>query len=224
MILEVKDLRLAFGGVACRRRAHLLRRSRARSSRHRAQRRGQDLGVQLRHRVLPADRGPVRLRDKDLIGLRPSAVAARGVARTFQNLRLFGELSVLDNVRAGTAPVAAAERPRRAAAHPPLPPQRAREHRARPTTGWTSSGCAATGPAPPATCPYGEQRRVEIARALARRPDAAAARRARRRAQPRREGRDARPHPPHPGSWAWRSCSSSTTWAWSWRCPSGWSC
>ena len=33
--------------------------------------------------------------------LRPDRVAACGVARTFQNIRLFGELSVLDNVRVG---------------------------------------------------------------------------------------------------------------------------
>jgi len=35
----------------------------------------------------------------DVGGLRPYQVYARGIARTFQNIRLFGELSVLDNVR-----------------------------------------------------------------------------------------------------------------------------
>lgn len=34
-------------------------------------------------------------------GVRPDLVAAMGIARTFQNIRLFGELSVLDNVRVG---------------------------------------------------------------------------------------------------------------------------
>ncbi len=34
-------------------------------------------------------------------GLKPSAIARRGIARTFQNIRLFPTLSVFDNVRAG---------------------------------------------------------------------------------------------------------------------------
>jgi branched-chain amino acid transport system ATP-binding protein len=34
-------------------------------------------------------------------GVRPDVVASYGIARTFQNIRLFGELSVLDNVRVG---------------------------------------------------------------------------------------------------------------------------
>ncbi len=34
-----------------------------------------------------------------LVGLRPSRIAAQGLSRTFQNIRLFGELSVLDNVK-----------------------------------------------------------------------------------------------------------------------------
>ncbi|WP_155370056.1 ABC transporter ATP-binding protein [Catellatospora vulcania] len=46
--------------------------------------------------------GAIRFHGSDLVGLRPSAIVARGVARTFQHLRLFGELSVLENVRAGT--------------------------------------------------------------------------------------------------------------------------
>src|SRR5258708_1552901 len=43
--------------------------------------------------------GTIRLNDKPLNGLRPYQIAAAGMARTFQNIRLFGELSVLDNVR-----------------------------------------------------------------------------------------------------------------------------
>ena len=36
---------------------------------------------------------------RPLVGLRPSRIAAQGLSRTFQNIRLFGELSVLDNVK-----------------------------------------------------------------------------------------------------------------------------
>jgi len=43
--------------------------------------------------------GQVRLNGTDLVGLRPHKVAAKGIGRTFQNIRLWGELTVLDNVR-----------------------------------------------------------------------------------------------------------------------------
>ncbi len=45
------------------------------------------------------DRGAIRLGTDPLIGLRPHQIAARGIARTFQNVRLHAQLSVLDNVR-----------------------------------------------------------------------------------------------------------------------------
>src|SRR4029077_20468923 len=42
--------------------------------------------------------GHLRYRGEDITGLPPHRVAKRGIARTFQNVRLFGELSALDNV------------------------------------------------------------------------------------------------------------------------------
>ncbi|HPB73496.1 MAG TPA: ATP-binding cassette domain-containing protein, partial [Phycicoccus sp.] len=45
--------------------------------------------------------GRVLFRGKDITAGRPANIAAAGIARTFQNLRLFGDLTVLDNVRAG---------------------------------------------------------------------------------------------------------------------------
>ncbi|MEU1480924.1 ABC transporter ATP-binding protein [Streptomyces sp. NPDC001668] len=45
--------------------------------------------------------GRIRVAGRDVTRARPSAIAALGVCRTFQNLRLFPTLSVLDNVRAG---------------------------------------------------------------------------------------------------------------------------
>ncbi len=37
----------------------------------------------------------------DITGLRPDEIAKLGICRTFQNIRLFNELSVLDNVFIG---------------------------------------------------------------------------------------------------------------------------
>jgi branched-chain amino acid transport system ATP-binding protein len=45
--------------------------------------------------------GSIRLHGQEVIGLRPSATAALGVARTFQNLGLFTNLDVVDNLMLG---------------------------------------------------------------------------------------------------------------------------
>lgn len=48
--------------------------------------------------VYQPDSGNIRFDGRSLVGLKPNTVVNRGVARTFQNLRLFNNLSVLDNV------------------------------------------------------------------------------------------------------------------------------
>ncbi|MBP2412817.1 branched-chain amino acid transport system ATP-binding protein [Arthrobacter stackebrandtii] len=45
--------------------------------------------------------GSVTVDGQDVTGRRPAVIAATGVTRTFQNLRLFPDLTVLDNVRGG---------------------------------------------------------------------------------------------------------------------------
>ncbi len=42
--------------------------------------------------------GQLRFQDQSIARLRPHQIAQRGIARTFQNVRLFGELSALENV------------------------------------------------------------------------------------------------------------------------------
>ncbi len=51
--------------------------------------------------VYRPDCGELLLESRNLIGSKPHVIAASGISRTFQNIRLFGELSVLDNVRLG---------------------------------------------------------------------------------------------------------------------------
>ena len=100
---------------------------------------------------------------------RPALIAARGVARTFQNLRLFGELSVLDNVRAGMH-VRIRQHAFDAILHTPRYHRSEQEatdeaHRWLDFVGSKGSRIHEVR-----NLPYGEQRRVEIARALAREP------------------------------------------------------
>ena len=51
--------------------------------------------------VYKPDRGRVLLDGEDITGHRTIDISKAGIARTFQNIRLFGKLSVLDNVKAG---------------------------------------------------------------------------------------------------------------------------
>jgi branched-chain amino acid transport system ATP-binding protein len=99
----------------------------------------------------------------------PDAVARAGVARTFQNIRLFSDLSVLDNVLVGMDRHLHA-RGWHAALR--LPRHRHEERAARETAQreleFVSLGTSAQLPA--GSLPYGHQRRLEIARALATRP------------------------------------------------------
>ncbi len=48
---------------------------------------------------LPATRGSIRFQGREISGKKMPAVTRLGIARTFQNIKLFGALTVLDNVR-----------------------------------------------------------------------------------------------------------------------------
>ena len=52
-------------------------------------------------RVYRPDSGEISFEGESLLGISPDAVAERGVARTFQNLRLFLHMTVLDNLLLG---------------------------------------------------------------------------------------------------------------------------
>ena len=48
--------------------------------------------------LIRPDKGSIRLDGESVVGLKPHKVARRGMTKTFQNVALFGESSVLDNV------------------------------------------------------------------------------------------------------------------------------
>ena len=50
---------------------------------------------------LRPDTGSIRFKDEEIVGLPPHRVEQRGVARTFQHLRLWGKMTVLENVLLG---------------------------------------------------------------------------------------------------------------------------
>jgi len=102
-------------------------------------------------------------------GLKPHAVARHGIARTFQNIRLFGSMTALENVMVGrhlrstTGVFGAAFKTRGAMAE-----ERAIAQRAHELLGYC--GLAARAGDLARDLPYGDQRRLEIARALATEP------------------------------------------------------
>lgn len=113
--------------------------------------------------------GDIRLADRAIGGAKPSDIAKQGISRTFQNIRLFSNLSVLDNVRVacqlrGNANLWDAMF--RSGRHYESETEiEARAMRLLELFGlhkhahWKST-----------SLPYGEQRRLEIARALATNP------------------------------------------------------
>jgi len=119
--------------------------------------------------VYAPDAGDVRLLGKSLLGLRPYQRAIAGLARTFQNIRLFAELSVLDNVK-----IACHLRTTHSMAEAILRlPRHTGEERAitaRALELLDALGLKDRAGEDARSLPYGDQRRLEIARALATNP------------------------------------------------------
>ena len=113
--------------------------------------------------------GQVLLNDDGLIGLQPHQIIEKGIARTFQTIRLFKDLSVLDNVRIACysqvhyGPLSAFLHSKEFVQEE----SRIRDEAIRLLDIFNLGGYAL---AQSRNLPYGEQRRLEIARALATRP------------------------------------------------------
>jgi len=101
-------------------------------------------------RLYTPEEGELELDGHSLLETPPHRVVERGIARTFQNINLFRSMSVLENVLVG--------------AHT----RGAGETAARATLDYV--GLGPHGDRPAAELPYGTQKRVEIARALAAEP------------------------------------------------------
>jgi len=112
--------------------------------------------------------GSVTFAGREIGGRKPHAISALGIARTFQNIRLFRSLSALENVRASLqgARRSGLRDVLRLAAWRARQDEAAREARA--LLDELALGGFADARAD--SLPYGEQRRLEIARALATRP------------------------------------------------------
>ena len=119
--------------------------------------------------IYAPDAGSFVFAGRDISGLRPDRVAAAGIARTFQNIRLFANLSALENVMIGrhvrtkSGVLGAVLRNRGT-----LGEEREIEQRSLELLDYVGIRARANDPA--GNLPYGDQRRLEIARALATDP------------------------------------------------------
>ena len=116
----------------------------------------------------PTD-GGIRLDGQNLVGKKPHEICKLGVARTFQNIRLFSNLTVLDNVKTGLhneITYSLAESLFHIGSY--RKKERAMNERAMELLG--VFGLESVADYQAANLPYGKQRKLEIARALATNP------------------------------------------------------
>ena len=119
--------------------------------------------------IYGADAGSLEFEGRELRHRAPHQVAAAGIARTFQNIRLFANLSAIENVMIGrharthAGVLGAVLRTRATVAE-----ERDTEQRAAKLLDYV--GLAGRANHAAGSLPYGDQRRLEIARALATEP------------------------------------------------------
>lgn len=113
--------------------------------------------------------GRISLDGREITGKKPHQIAALGVARTFQNVQVFSQMSVLENVMVGRHTRSSAGFLRSFLIPPFL---RGEEHRIREASEtWLEMvGLADRADQPAGSLPLGSQRALEMARALAQEP------------------------------------------------------
>ncbi len=119
--------------------------------------------------IYKPEEGEIIFNGKSLIGLRPDQIAERGISRTFQNIRLFSNMSVIENILVGMHPQLKQTAVDSLMRLPFFKKEElAAEKKAEELMEYV--GLKGVGNELAKNLPYGGQRRVEIARALAADP------------------------------------------------------
>lgn len=104
MILEARGLSKSFGGIKALNGVDLLLRKGELAGLIGPNGSGKTTVFNVITGIYRPDRGTVTMETKRIAGLAPHRISRLGIARTFQNIRLFRNLSVLDNVRTAYHP------------------------------------------------------------------------------------------------------------------------
>jgi len=167
MLLEARGLYKAYGGVVPTNEVDIRIRAGHVHSLIGPNGAGKTTLLNILSGIVPPDRGSIRFGGREVTGLPPYRIARAGLGRTFQNLKLFAGMSVLDNVKLGLH------------AHVPTgffgsllglggAAERAARDEALQILDFLGLGDKAQEIA--GSLPYGVQRRLELARALATHP------------------------------------------------------
>ena len=169
VILEAKGLFKAYGGVIPTNEVSLTLRPGHIHSLIGPNGAGKTTLLNILSGIVKPDRGSVEFFGKDITKLNASEVCTLGIGRTFQNLRLFAHMSVLENVLVGLHPHLEAGI---SASMLRTSGSRAEESAARSEAMSLLRlvGLHERAIVPAGSLPYGLQRRLEIARALATHP------------------------------------------------------
>jgi len=119
--------------------------------------------------VLEASGGSVRFREQELLGRPAHQIARLGIARTFQNLKLFPRLSVLDNVLTGLT-CSGGSSMLMAMLRLPYLRHRERQLKLRALEALDRYGLTDKAGWPAGILAYGDKKRVELARATVAEP------------------------------------------------------
>ncbi|MDD9348865.1 ABC transporter ATP-binding protein, partial [Mumia sp.] len=169
VLLEVTDLHLAFGGVKAVDGLSMSVRSGEILSVIGPNGAGKTSAFNCISGFYRPTSGSITFKGRSIVRSLPSTITKAGMARTFQNLRLFRELSVLDNVKTAMH-AALRQRWYDAMLHTPRY-KRSERQCLEEARGWLDFvGFTGDEDLYVTQLPYGEQRRVEIARALATKP------------------------------------------------------
>ncbi|GAB4173380.1 MAG: ABC transporter ATP-binding protein [Geothermobacteraceae bacterium] len=112
------------------------------------------------------EEGEILWRGENLVGMTPNQVVARGIVRTFQTIRLFGEMSVAENVMSGRH-IRSRQGWWHGIVHTPGSKRDELENWKKVEEQLDFFNLSQYAAVPAGSLPYGIQRRVEMARAMA---------------------------------------------------------
>jgi branched-chain amino acid transport system ATP-binding protein len=169
MLLEVNNVEKSFGGIRAVRGVSINIEKGSLTSIIGPNGAGKTTFFNLLTGIYKPDAGAINFDGRSIIGFRPDQVNAAGMARTFQSIRLFHAMTVLENVMVGMHSrlrISLVDTLFR-----PLGFKRQEDHvRQKASDLLQFVGLAGKGDEVSRNLPYGDQRRVEIARALASDP------------------------------------------------------